>query len=480
MVSLLKISPIFVLAGLMLSGVDILLAAPLATLVAGILAMALGRFTFRQVHDAAVENAKQFMVIFFILMLSFALAEVFMASGVGAAIILVAMKLGLTGKTVAMAGLLVTAALSTATGTSWGTFAACIPVFLWLSHIVGGDPVLTMAAIAGGSCFGDNIGLISDTTVLSSGIQNVDVIDRVRHQGVWSLLCLGAGAVVFYLVAAAMGLADTTGNAKAAIDAIPKDVWAVLAEKRASAVALLDQVRNGVSLLMLVPLLIVLGMAAAGVSTVPCLGAGILAGLVAGELAGTLTIKAFGDLVYRGFADAGAWPIAMTMWTGAFGGIMRLMDAFDPIAKGILSLVRNVRQLLFSNGVLCLLCNAALGDCTGQIVTVGPIIREMVDGNVKGSEKDLYTLRLRNATMSDAFGVLGSQLIPWHGYVIFFTGMSMAVYPLYKFTPMQLVLNNYFCLISVVSMMVLTLTGWDRFVPLFRLPREPEVELIRS
>ena len=52
-----------------------------------------------------------------------------------------------------------------------------------------------------------------------------------------------------------------------------------------------------------------------------------------------------------------------------------------------------------------------------QIVTIGPIIREMVEENVEGSEEDMYTLRLRNATFSDAMGVFGSQLIPWHVYI---------------------------------------------------------------
>lgn len=36
------------------------------------------------------------------------------------------------------------------------------------NHIVGGNILLTTAAIAGGACFGDNIGLISDTTIVSS------------------------------------------------------------------------------------------------------------------------------------------------------------------------------------------------------------------------------------------------------------------------------------------------------------------------
>ena len=173
MKAFLKLCPVLVLAGMLLSGVDILLAAPTATVLAGILAFTLERHSYKDIYHSAIENAKNLIDILFILMISFALAEVFMASGVGASIIIVAVKIGLTGKTVASAALLVTAILSVATGTSWGTFAACAPVFLWLSHIIGGSPLLTISAIAGGCCFGDNIGLISDTTVLSSGVHQV-------------------------------------------------------------------------------------------------------------------------------------------------------------------------------------------------------------------------------------------------------------------------------------------------------------------
>ena len=131
--------------------------------------------------------------------------------------------------------------LAFASGTSWGTFAACAPIFLWLNHIVGGNILLTIGAIAGGSCFGDNIGLISDTTIVSSGIQQVEVIKRVRHQGVWSLLCLISGAIVFYI--ASLGLSGEAAQASDAIAQIPADVWQKLGEERPSAVTLLNLVK---------------------------------------------------------------------------------------------------------------------------------------------------------------------------------------------------------------------------------------------
>ena len=185
---LLKFSPVFLLAGLMISKVDALIAAPLAAIYAVIIARIVCKIKLQDSLDSAMKSVSNILIALFILMFAYAMASAFMSTGVGAAVVNLSLLLGVTGKTVAVVGIMCTAILSVATGTSWGTFAACAPIFMWLSHIVGGDPLLTVCAIAGGACFGDNIGLISDAMIVSSGIHNVTVVHRVRHQGVWSLL----------------------------------------------------------------------------------------------------------------------------------------------------------------------------------------------------------------------------------------------------------------------------------------------------
>ena len=134
MITLIKLSPMIVLAGLMMSGMDILLAAPISFIVATIVAMLLDRFSFSELLDAGLENMKYYLIVFLILQAAYAVAECFMATGVAASVINIALSMGLTAKYVAVAALIVTSVLSVATGTSWGTFAACAPIFLWLNH----------------------------------------------------------------------------------------------------------------------------------------------------------------------------------------------------------------------------------------------------------------------------------------------------------------------------------------------------------
>ncbi len=48
------------------------------------------------------------------------------------------------------------------------------------------------------------------------------------------------------------------------------------------------------------------------------------------------------------------------------------------------------------------------------------------------------------------------------------------------FTAGDLIKFNFFAWISVASLLILTLTGWDRFIPKFRIPSEPDVCLKKN
>ena len=160
-----KLSPVLLLAGLMMISniesfsnalgfkLDILIIAPIAVIYASIVAMITEKFKFNDILNSAVDNVKEMQLVFFILMFAYAMADAFMSTGVGASIITLSLNIGISARTVALVAFLVSSVLSVATGTSWGTFAACAPIFLWMPHIVNGNLVLSIAAIAGGSCF---------------------------------------------------------------------------------------------------------------------------------------------------------------------------------------------------------------------------------------------------------------------------------------------------------------------------------------
>ncbi|MFC2170211.1 Na+/H+ antiporter NhaC family protein, partial [Acidobacteriota bacterium] len=99
---------------------------------------------------------------------------------------------------------LISAFISFATGTSWGTYAIIIPIAVPLAfEFSDGQATLlvltTIAASAGGGVFGDHCSPLSDTTVLSSLGSACDHMDHVKTQIPYALT-VAATASVFYIM----------------------------------------------------------------------------------------------------------------------------------------------------------------------------------------------------------------------------------------------------------------------------------------
>jgi Na+/H+ antiporter NhaC len=99
------------------------------------------------------------------------------------------------------------AAMSFATGTSWGTMAILLPLVVPLSVSLGGyvdtGPDLqytillgNISSVLAGAIFGDHCSPISDTTVLSSMASGCDHVDHVRTQLPYALLVAVVGMVL--------------------------------------------------------------------------------------------------------------------------------------------------------------------------------------------------------------------------------------------------------------------------------------------
>jgi Na+/H+ antiporter NhaC len=91
------------------------------------------------------------------------------------------------------------AAISFATGTSWGTMAILLPVVIPLTVSLGGGVAFeggesysillgVISSVLAGAIFGDHCSPISDTTVLSSMAAGCDHVDHVRTQLPYAIL----------------------------------------------------------------------------------------------------------------------------------------------------------------------------------------------------------------------------------------------------------------------------------------------------
>lgn len=479
MLSLLKLSPIMVLlAQIVFFKLDILMAAPIAAVYASFICVWTKKMKFTEVMDKAMGAVGEVIPMLFVTTLALTLADSFMATGVGASVIGLALNLGVTGKNIAVVAYLTCSVFSLATATSWGTFASCAPVFLWLNHIVGGDIVLTTGAIAGGAVVGDCIGFINDMTILSCSVHEIKVVDRVKHQALWTAFTLILTAIVTFFVSQMMGLSSTVVSAQEALKAIPADTLAELAVVRPSAALLLDQVVKGSPVYLILPPILIIILALKGHESMICLGVGIVTSFIFGGVAGNITgIGHALSIVESAFSDAGSWLVMMIMFITLFGAIMNMMDAFEPLSNLIIKISKSVKRLMFCNALLCILGNVGLADETAQIVTIGPIIKKITAENVVGSEEDHYKLRVRNSMLSETLGVIGSLLIPWHTFILFFLSILSTVYPLYEFTFSDIASKCFMAFISVASILIMSFTGIERYIPSLKIPEEPDVYL---
>jgi len=188
----------------------VLLWASLVGLTVAIgLAIGQGALNMREAIEAMVNGFKSMLMAFVVLTLAWSLGQVctdlatavYIKSAVGPHV---------PASLLPVAIFLVAAAVSFATGTSWGTMAILTPLAVPLVLDAGAaDPAIlaaTVAAILGGAVFGDHCSPISDTTILSSMASSCDHVDHVRTQLPYALLGAGLAILIGYLPEAFAGI----------------------------------------------------------------------------------------------------------------------------------------------------------------------------------------------------------------------------------------------------------------------------------
>ena len=102
------------------------------------------------------------------------------------------------------------ALISFATGTSWGTFAIMMPIAIPMAVHLDAPLYVTIAAVLSGGLFGDHCSPISDTTILAATGADCSLIDHVKTQIPYALICAGV-SVAGYRIAGYFARYSVTG-----------------------------------------------------------------------------------------------------------------------------------------------------------------------------------------------------------------------------------------------------------------------------
>ena len=183
----LSLLPLLVFVGLFLGaglylqsqGVDYAfyqLPAPVAILPAIMLAFILNRNTINHSVETFIKGAGHSNIITMCLIYLLAGAFSAVAGATGGVDAVVNAGLSLIPPALLLPGLfLIAAVVSTAMGTSMGTIGAIGPIAYAVAQKTGIDPSLMAGTIVSGAMFGDNLSIISDTTIAATRTQGCEM-----------------------------------------------------------------------------------------------------------------------------------------------------------------------------------------------------------------------------------------------------------------------------------------------------------------
>lgn len=292
---------------------------------------------------------------------------------------------------------------SLTTGDSWGT-AGTIGIALLGIGLSFGIPAPVIAGtIVSGSYFGDKLSPISDTTVLASGVCEVDVFDHIKYMLFTTVPSMIISCIIYFFI----GL---------------KYAKHVEIEQITELHRLLSETFTISPILLLVPVAVMV-MIALKVKAVPALmGGAVFAAFFAAIFQGAglseiVEVMHYGvemdtgyelidELIVGGGLDYVMWTISLVLCAMALAGVLDGAGVTEAIVNKILGVVRSTGDLILATVVSSIFLNAATADQYLAIIFPARMFKDAY------KERDI-DLKVLSRTLEDA-GTLTSPLFPWN------------------------------------------------------------------
>ncbi len=332
----------------------------------------------------------------------FMLAGAFAASAkqMGAAGAMVDLTLQFLPARFALAGLFIAACLtSLCMGTSVGTIVALMPIATGLAERTEMTVPIVVAAVVGGAFFGDNLSLISDTTIVSTQSQGCRLSDKFRFNLKMVLpVALIACALYLFMGSAA---AEHTVAASAAW-------WKVL------------------------PYIAVLAAAAGGVNVLIVLVLGNLLTCLTGIIDGSYDLMGWIQSTLQGVMGMSEL-ILISMMAGGIFAIISYNGGMEFVINRLTRRVKTYRGAELSICALVAFANICTANNTVAILSVGGIARRVAE------QYDIDPRR--SASLLDTTSCCVQGLLPYGAQLLMASGLAgisaMSIIP-YLFYPMLL------------------------------------------
>ena len=346
----------------------------------------------------------------------------------------------------------ITAIVSTATGTAWGSIATAGLALMGIAGEMGVPLGMAAGAVIAGGVFGDKMSPLSDTTNLAPMICKVDLFDHIRHMFWTTIPASLVGLVIWFIVGQGLtvsaensvSIAQLSANLSAIYNfnlllLLPPIIVIVGAMRRMPTVPIM---------LLSSVVAIVLGMGfhgfsfANGVSA--CVGGFKVNMVTAAGAVDAIAAENVVKLLTRGGISSMMTIVNTIICAYAFAGIVAKIGCLEVILHSLANKV-DCRWKLVGITIICgVLLTFATGVASVPIIMIGFLMGDMY------KDMGLHGVNL-SRTLEDC-GTMLIPFVPWGALGIYYMdilGVSVSQYAIWCIP----------CYLCIVFAMVWAVTG---------------------
>lgn len=271
--------------------------------------------------------------------------------------------------------------ISLAIGTSVGTVVALTPLAVQLAQSESGSVPFFVAVVLGGAFFGDNLSFISDTTIAATRTQGCKMNDKFKAN-LWIVLPAALASLALYVILGADVPEAHIGEIS--------NPWLVL------------------------PYLVIIATAIAGINVTVVLSIGILSTLVIAMLSGYNLLQLFGFM--GGGIDSVGNLVIVTLLAAGMLGLIKEAGGIDYILQVLTKRINGSRGAMASIALLVSIVNLCTANNTVAILTVGSLSKE-ISGRFGIDPR-------KAASVLDTCSCIVQSLIPYGAQTLLATGLA--------------------------------------------------------
>lgn len=319
---------------------------------------------------------------------------------------------------------LIASFLSTATGTSVGSIVALGPIAVSLADKSGASMPLIAGSLLGGSMLGDNLSIISDTTIAATQSLGCEMRDKFKV----NLFIALPAAIITILLLFYLGFNS--------------EVSSVVIEK------------GDYQLLSILPYILVIILAVVGVNVFTTLLIGIIVAGIIGFVGNDFTFLQFTQKIYEGFLSM-TDIFLLSMLTGGLATLVQKAGGIDYVLYKIKSKIKSKKSAQMGIGALVSITNLAIANNTVAIVITGAVAREINDEYELSPKK--------TAAILDIFCCVIQGILPYGAQVLLILNFAKG-----KLDVIDLISNAWYGYILLLfTIIAIYSTAWDKRINKF-------------